>query len=213
MLNDNVIDDLVASLKPIRPRRRLRDVLLFASAGILEVVLFAGFGATRSDLLMAMALPSFWWKVLSLGLLALVGGVVAVRAFVPENSPRRGLRWLAALLGASLAIGWTLGATPAGRQNLIDRLNWHQGIECMLTMGILALPAIIGLGILMRRGAPTDRQGASIAVGLAGAAWGAFVFALHCPHDDPLYVAVWYAAGCSTVVLLARFVLPLMTRW
>jgi hypothetical protein len=65
----------------------------------------------------------------------------------------------------------------------------------------------------MRRGAPTDTSGTALAVGVAAAAWGAFVFVFACPHDDPFYIALWYALGCGLVTILARFLLPRLTRW
>ena len=67
------------------------------------------------------------------------------------------------------------------------------------------------LGVLIRRGAPTDRAGTALAAGLSSAAWGAFVFA--CPSDDPLYIAVWYTVGCSLVTILGRAVLIRLSRW
>jgi hypothetical protein len=78
---------------------------------------------------------------------------------------------------------------------------------------VLSLPAVIGLGLLMRRGAPTDTGGTSLAVGITAAAWGAFVFVFACPYDDPLYIVVWYSVGCGLVTLLARLALPHLTRW
>ena len=77
----------------------------------------------------------------------------------------------------------------------------------------LSVPAMLGLGLLMRHGAPTDGGGAALASGIAAAAWGAFVFVFACPYDDPLYIAVWYAVGCEFVALIARLVLPQLTRW
>ena len=65
----------------------------------------------------------------------------------------------------------------------------------------------------MRRGAPIDTNGTSLAVGIAAAAWGAFVFVFACPHDDPLYIALWYAVGCSLVTVFTRMVLPRLNRW
>src|SRR5260370_629310 len=78
---------------------------------------------------------------------------------------------------------------------------------------VLSVPAVIGLGLLMRRGAPTDHGGTALAAGLAAAAWGAFVFVFACPFDDPLYVTVWYSLGCGAVTLFARLTLPRLTRW
>jgi hypothetical protein len=77
----------------------------------------------------------------------------------------------------------------------------------------LSIPAMVALALLMRRGAPGDNRASALAAGAAGAAWGALVFAFKCPHDDPLYIMVWYAVGGSIVVFAARLVLPLLSRW
>jgi hypothetical protein len=75
------------------------------------------------------------------------------------------------------------------------------------------VPAVIGLGLLMRRGAPTDHAGTALAAGLAAAAWGAFVFVFACRFDNPLHCAVWFSLACGAVTLFARWVLPGLTRW
>ena len=123
------------------------------------------------------------------------------------------MRWLSATIALSLVTGWVIDASRDGLPALVARLNWHDGLQCVYKMVLLSMPAVIGLGLLMRRGAPTDASGTSLAVGIAAAAWGAFVFVFACPHDDPLYIAVWYAVGCGLVTLLARLVLPRLTRW
>jgi hypothetical protein len=160
-----------------------------------------------------MHLPSFWWKLGSLGLIGIVSGTVAILSLDPVRSPRRGLRCIAALIAVCLASGWLLDASRDGLSTLISRLDWVDGLQCLYEMVILSVPAVIGLGLLMRRGAPTDRAGTALAAGLTAAAWGAFVFVFACPFDDPLYVAVWYSLGCSAVTLFARFTLPRLTRW
>jgi hypothetical protein len=131
----------------------------------------------------------------------------------PVRSPRRGLRWIVALIALCLASGWLLDASRDGFSTLIDRLDWRNGLQCVYEMAVLSAPAVIGLGLLMRRGAPTDHAGTALAAGLTAAAWGAFVFVFACPFDDPLYVAVWYSLGCGVVTLFARFTLPRLTRW
>jgi hypothetical protein len=77
----------------------------------------------------------------------------------------------------------------------------------------LSIPPAIALGVLIRRGAPTDRAGTALAAGLSSATWGAFVFVFACPSDDPLYIAVWYTVGCSIVTVLARTILIRLSRW
>ena len=74
-------------------------------------------------------------------------------------------------------------------------------------------PAVVALGVMMRRGAPTDRQASSVAVGVAAATWGALIFAFHCPSDDPFYIVFWYSLGVGTITLIARVILPRISRW
>lgn len=213
MSNNRLVDRLVGELKPIRRRTAGADAAIFALLCVVELGLFLGLGAMRPDMPLAMEQPSFWWKLGSLGVIALVGGLVAILSFDPVELPRRGLRWLSATIALSLVTGWVIDASRDGLPALVARLNWHDGLQCVYKMVLLSMPAVIGLGLLMRRGAPTDTSGTSLAVGIAAAAWGAFVFVFACPHDDPLYIAVWYAVGCGLVTLLARLVLPQLTRW
>ncbi len=181
--------------------------------GIVELGLFLAFGLMRPDMPMAMRLPSFWWKLASLGLIAVVSGTVAIVSLDPVRSPRRGLRSVLILIVLSIAVGWLLDASRYGFAALLARLDWRDGLQCLCKMVALSVPAIAALGLLMRRGAPTDRGGTALAAGFAAAAWGAFVFVFACPFDDPFYVVVWYSLGCGTVTLFARFALPRLTRW
>jgi hypothetical protein len=210
---DPLIDRLASELRPVRRRTAWSDALALLVLCAIELGLFVVMGMARSDMPMAMHLPSFWWKLGSLGLIGLVSGTVAIMSLDPVRSPRRGLRWIVALIALCLASGWLLDASRDGFSTLIDRLDWRNGLQCVYEMAVLSVPAVIGLGLLMRRGAPTDHAGTALAAGLAAAAWGAFVFVFACPFDDPLYVAVWYSIGCGVVTLFARFTLPRLTRW
>ena len=213
MAIDPLVDRLASGLKPVRRRSVAQDALVLGVLCAAELALFFGLGAMRPDMPAAMGQPSFWWKLSSLGLIAAVGGGVALASFDPTRSPRRGLRWLAVIVAACLAAGFGIGAGQAGLLDLAVRLDWRTGLRCVWQMVALSLPAVVALGILMRRGAPTDASGAALAVGLAAAAWGAFVFVFACPVDDPLYIAVWYAVGCGLVTAAARLALPRLTRW
>ncbi len=210
---DRLVDRLSGGLKPVRRRRATRDALVLLALGAVQLGLFAQFGGMRHDMPAAMGRPSFWWKLSSLGLIATVGGVVAVLSLDPARSPRRGLRWVAALAGACLLAGWGLDAARDGWPALAARVRWREGLECAGQMALLSLPLAAALGLLMRRGAPTDLGGTALGAGAAAAAWGAFVFVFACPYDDPLYVAIWYCVGCGAVTLLARLVLPPLARW
>jgi hypothetical protein len=213
MPNDQLLERLVTDLKPVRRRTMVGDALIFALLCAVELALFLALGLMRPDMSGAMELPSFWWKLGSLGVIAVVGAAVAIVSFDPVESPRRGFRWLLGLIAICLAVGWLIDASREGFPAVAARLDWAEGLKCVYKMILLSVPPVIGLGLLMRRGAPTDTGGTALAVGIAAAAWGAFVFVFTCPHDDPLYVAVWYAVGCGLVTGFARMVLPRLIRW
>jgi hypothetical protein len=99
-----------------------------------------------------------------------------------------------AVIAVCLAAWSCINTAHEGGLALYERLNWHEGVWCVCRLAVLSVPAtIIGFGILMRRGAPADLAGTSLAVGIGAAAWGAFVFVFSCPYDDPLYTAVWFS--------------------
>ena len=213
MTNEHLIGNLVADLKPIRPRNLKMELLLVTVAGLLELALYLAAGAARPDMATAVMQPSFWWKLISLATMAATGVIFAVHSFDPTNSPKERLRWLAALAGISLTVGWALAVTSSTGAPLLARLRWQDGLACMLTVIALSTPVLALLTFFMRKGAPVDGRSSALMVGAAGAAWGAFVFAFHCNHDDPLYVAAWYGGAVGAIALLARALLSRLTRW
>jgi hypothetical protein len=213
MTLDSLIDRLSRDLKPVRSRRLWRDIAILAAICIAEIIVFFALGAALPDMSMRMRQPTFWWRLVSLGLIAVISGVPAILSFTPTYSPRRALRWLFVVIGVCLAAGLCIGAGPHNLESLARRIDWTNGIQCAAKMIALSVPLVLGLGTLMRRGAPTDGSRTALLVGIAGAAWGAFVFVFACPFNDPLYIAVWYTVGCGTVVLVSRAILPRLARW
>jgi hypothetical protein len=213
MRTESLIDRLSQDLRPVRRRSIVREALLLLVLGVAEVAAFLGMGFMRPDMPVAMEAPSFWWKLSSLGLIAVIGAGVAILSVDPVRSPRRGLRWILVCIVAIFASGWLIDAAGNGLADLVHRLDWPQGLQCVWKMGVLSLPPAVAIGVLVRRGAPTDRAGTALAAGLSSAAWGAFVFVFACPSDDPFYIAVWYTVGCSIVTILGRAILIRLSRW
>ena len=213
MPTDSLIERLTVDLKPVRRRTIGGDLGIVAAICLVELVLFFWLGAMRPDMPAAMRQPSFWWKLSGLATIAAASGTVALLSFDPPRSPRRGLRGVVALAAALLAVGWGLDAGRDGWAALLARLDWQQGVQCVTKMVLLSVPAALALGLLMNRGAPTNLRGTAWTVGIAAAAWGAFVFVFACPSDDPLYVAVWYTVASLLVAGAARLLLPRLARW
>jgi hypothetical protein len=213
MRTDSLVERLSQELRPVRRRGVPREVLLLVRLAVLEVAVFLGLGFMRPDMPMAMEVPSFWWKLASMGLIAVLGGAVAILSVDPVRSPRAGLLWLLVCFVAIVASGWLIDASGAGLSDLVRRLDWRHGLQCVWQMIALSIPPAVALGMVLRRGAPTDRGGTALAAALSSATWGAFVFVFACPSDDPFYIAVWYTVGCSIVTILGRPILVRESRW
>lgn len=213
MRTELLVEKLSRDLKPVRRRSVVRDAVILCVVGILELAAFLGAGRMRPDMHPAMQTPSFWWRMASLGVIAISGVTVALMSVDPTRSPRAGLRWLAGCVAITFATGWLIDSMQGGPAELFGRLDWTMGVQCTWRMVALSVPAVIALGVLIRRGAPTDRSGTSLAAALGSAAWGAFVFVLACPSDDPLYIAVWYSVGCGIVTVVGRSILFRLSRW
>ncbi len=213
MRTESLVDRLSKDLRPVRRRNMAREALLLLLLAAVEVAAFLGMGFMRPDMPVAMEAPSFWWKLTSMGLIAVLGAGVAILSGDPVRSPRRGLCWILLCIVAIFASGWLIDAAGNGWADLLRRLDWTQGVQCVWKMVVLSIPPAVALGILIRRAAPTDRAGTALAAALSSAAWGAFVFVFACPSDDPLYIAVWYTVGCSIVTILGRAILIRVSRW
>jgi hypothetical protein len=213
MRSDSLIDRLSGDLRPVRPRVILREATILAGLGITEPVVFLGLGFMQPDMPAAVHAPSFWWKLVSMGLIAVLGAGIALCSVDPTRSPRRGLGWFAICIAAIFAGGWLIDADQGGLLNLLTRLQWRQGIGCAWRIIALSVPPVVAWAFIIRRGAPSDPPGTALAGALASAAWGAFVFVFSCPSNDPLYIAVWYSVGCGIVTLVGQFVLSRLSRW
>ncbi len=213
MSYDELIDRLAADLTPVRPRRAARDALGIGGLGLLELVLFLAVGMARPNMPLEMTHASLWWRLGSLGAITLIAGAAAIRSFDPARSPRAGLRWTFGLAIICLALGSGIEGLRNGSETIIQQLDWTQGVQCAGKITLLSIPPLVSLGVMMRHGAPADTSRTALLVGLAAAAWGAFVFVFACPFNNPFYVMVWYGIGFAIVTLLARLILVRLARW
>lgn len=213
MTPDPLLDSLVADLKPVQPLRHRQLLAWVGGLCAIEVAVYLLLGQARSDLAEAVWLPSFWWKLSAPGAIAVAASTTTLRSLDPSVSPRRGLLAVACIVLGGLVFALALLPLWDDSNAISQRLMWRHGLACLRTMLVLSLPVIVPLGLLLRRGAPIDAKGSAISAGAAAGAWGAFVFAFNCPHDDPLYVAVWFTLSISAVTLMARLVLPFVSRW
>jgi hypothetical protein len=213
MASDDFLDGLVGDLKPVRRRDARFEALAFAGLCAIELALWLISGHVRPGLMyVAETTPTFWWKTASAAALATLGAATAIGSLDPTRSPRRGLVTLVVLVATFFFVGALL-ALNAGLANLGGRLDWTDGLTCVAKVALLSAPPAVVFGLLLRRGAPTEIRGTALAAGVGGAAWAVFVYFFACPHDDPVYILVWYPIACAASTLAARLALPLVGRW
>lgn len=208
MSNETLIAELSSNLSPVKRRNMLREGGLVLVLGAVELALFLALGMMRSDMHHMGGSPFLIWRVGSLGFIAVVACLLAIRSYSPTAQPRRGVTLACALAVAAIAAGAFVVPDGVADRSLIDRINPASGIVCAISIFVLSLPVVALLGALMRRAAPTQPRLSALASGIAAGACGAFVFAFCCPFNDPLYVVVWYSVGCAAVAAAARWRLP-----
>ncbi|MEO7239869.1 MAG: NrsF family protein, partial [Sphingomicrobium sp.] len=209
-----LIEQLAGGLTPVRARSIAREAVILTLIVALELALLAVTGEFRPDLSASLLLPQSWWRFGGLGLLAVMAGWCALASYAPDGKARLGRQLTVLTAIALVAVGWVIDASEtAAAGSIAERLMWRNGIDCVVTMLILAVAPLITLGILMRRGAAADLAASATASSFAGAGFAALVFSFNCPHDDPLYVVVWYAIGIALITFAGRLILPRLTRW
>jgi len=126
-----LIDSLAAGLTPVRHRTAWRDGMAFAALAVVEVAVYLALRGMRPDMPVAMGHMAFWWKAVSLLVLAVIGVATTIAALDPARSPRRGLRSLAVAAAVAVAVGWGVDAAGGGSASLIARLDWRDGLDCI----------------------------------------------------------------------------------
>ena len=208
MSNDALIFDLSSELAPVRRRSMVREGALVLALCVAELALFLSMGVMRPDINGMTGSPYLMWRVGSLGALAVAACVLAIRSFSPIARPRRGLMIACALAVVAIVGGGFVAPEGLSDRTLFDRIDPASGMMCATSIFVLSLPIVALLGALMQRAAPTQPKLSALASGIAAGTCGAFVFAFCCRFNDPLYVVVWYSAGCAAVAAAARWRLP-----
>ncbi len=117
----------------------------------------------------------------------------------------RGLVFLAALLGAVAVASFFMTPLETLRAHLFDG-------TALICIGFIAAFTIAGsfaLAAVTQCMAPLNCRVHAFFTVLFSGALGALAYGLHCSHDHPDYLALWYA---GTVLLVGFVVLPLLMR-
>ena len=93
------------------------------------------------------------------------------------------------------------------------RMIGVNGVTCVLSIPLFALPMLIAALYALRDGAPVRPGLTGVVAGLFAGAAGAAIYAAHCPDDSPLFIALWYSLGIAIVALVGGLAGRLALRW
>lgn len=209
-------DDLIAALAAdngakAAPVERVftRDVVFGSLATALFFFALLG---PRPTFFASLEDPRFLFKFLFSGTMAATGLTLAYRLARPVAAKGWAGRavWLAPALLA-LACLVEFASVPSGQW--VARAIGHNAINCLTLIPLMSLAPLAGLFLALKHAAPSDprRAGAAAAFGSAGLA--AFLYAMNCTDDSPLFLAVWYMLATAIVVALGWWAGGRWLRW
>lgn len=211
-MNDQLIDDLVADLEPVRPVSPKLAAALVGGTTIVAVMAVALLFGLRGDV---QAFSPHPIVMLRGGALLLLGSacVVAVAAAARPGVGYVAQGWTWALAAAALFPLTSLFLSLRHQQWPMADLTSQSAPWCIAisTAGGVMVGAVLTLWL--RQGAPTSPARAGWLVGLAGGAFGTFSYSLHCPSDTVHYVGIWYSAAVALCAVAGRIVVPRLIRW
>lgn len=190
-----------------------RVLVAVALGGMASVVLLLATIGLRPDL--GAAMIGTWRLPLKLAIAAVLASTATIavwRSAQPVRSARGEL--LLPLLAPALlavAIAAELVLVPSSRW-LPNLLGSNAGM-CLIAIPLLALAPLAAIIAAMRRGAPASPVLAGSLAGFAAAGVAAAVYALRCPDDSPLFVAVWYGAASLIMASIGRVAGSRLLRW
>ncbi|MEJ2123303.1 MAG: NrsF family protein [Alphaproteobacteria bacterium] len=203
MRTDQLIDALVADSSTLQAGVG-RAVAAALPVGLFISVAFLLIGTgLRPDIADALGTWRFNFKLVVTLILAVSGAFLMMRASRPgaEIAAARMLVFAAPIL-LGLAVIVELTSVPAG--SWAHYTIGTNALHCLLLIPTFSAPMLVALMIALRHGAPTSPGLAGIAASLMASGFGAAIYALQCTDDSPLFLAVWYVAAISILVVCGR---------
>lgn len=207
-------DDLVRLLAADARRTAPPQTLIVGAAvasGAIACLAFVALVGVRADLRSALSDPRVGFKFAFAASAAITAAAYGLRAIRPEDRSSPLVFALPVLALLALGVALELSMTPKA---LWSSAAW--GLAPFRCLSLIVVVALLPIGALlqaMRSGAPRRPALAGAAAGLGGGAIGAAAFALHCPNDSALFVAIWYGLGLAIAGVLGAAVGARRLAW
>jgi hypothetical protein len=212
MKTDDLIKVIAEDAAATLPSVVARMAAALAIGGTLAAALFVYRLGVRPDITNALHTWRFDAK-LAVTLFCFVAALWATaRLARPEADRRTALMALSfPLLALALGIGWELVASPAYTWS--TRAIGSNSRLCVTSIIALSIAPLTALLMALRTGAPRSPATAGAAAGLLAGGLAATLYAIHCPDDSPLFVALWYAPVVVVIALVGAVIGHRLLRW
>jgi len=210
MKTDELIAALAADAQPVRrsPERTMIGALA-AGVAVALVGFLLALGA-RPDIGQALHTWRFVLKLVIVAMAALLITRECVRLMRPLARPSV---WpilaVVGLLVAALIAELLISPSSTWGHKLVGT----NAVICLTAIPLLSLAPLASFVIALRSGAPIAPVWTGAMVGLASAALGASLYALHCFDDSPLFVATWYCAAALIMTGIGAILGARLLRW
>lgn len=211
MKTDDLITALAADTQIEGPIRAVLVGRLAVALAVTGLMIWITLGF-RDDLMRLLATPLFAVRFAMTAALGLIGLRLAFVIARPEGHGFARLWPIAAVTGVALGLLiWAYVVTP-----FEDRQTALMGktlVTCLIAIPLLSILPVTAILVSMRNGATTAPAMAGFVAGVAGGAFAAMVFALHCIEDSPLFYVTWYGLAITGVALISSVIGAKVLRW
>lgn len=210
---DDIIDSLVADLKPV-PRHALqrRFALGILPALAVSLVLMLTVAGLRPDLSQALSLPVFWIKSAYNALLAVTAFLAVYRIARPDGSEGRFFNAVATIF-ATMAVIAVIQLLLSPTETYPVLILGSSALHCPFLIFAFALPVFVANVWILRSAAPTDLRLTGFIAGIAAGAAGAWVYSWFCTENGMPFVLIWYSLGILLTGLFGGLLGPRLLRW
>jgi len=212
MKTDDLIRAMTSDLAPPGPSIERRFAVALLPGVLVALALFAVTLGPRGDLALVAGDMRFLFKFVVTLLLALCSALLVWRLVRPGAPARLQIAALA-FVPLVLAAGVLMELTVLPTDSWCPKLVGSNGLVCLVSIPLFALPMLIAEILALRQGAPTRPALTGVVAGLFAGGVAAAIYAAHCPDDSPLFVALWYSLGIAIVALAGGLAGRLALRW
>lgn len=212
MKTDELISAIVADGASPSPRLRSRLLVALATGGLFAATLFGHVLGVRPDIFDALQTWRFDAK-LAITVLCLVTALWATVKLARPDADQSKIAAALSLPVLALAAATGLELMSTSPPTWLPRAVGSNSRLCLTSITTLSIVPLLLLLLALRASAPRSPILTGAAAGLLAGALAATLYALHCPDDSPLFVALWYVPAVALVMLAGATIGYRLLRW